>query len=107
MTLKVFRCKQCGRMLFPARYFCVICGGAEWDEHVVERGTVAEATVVRHRIGEQQRGDVHLASVATSAGPIVIARLDQATPAGDEVYLEIDEANRILAHLYSAVELAK
>jgi uncharacterized OB-fold protein len=98
MTLKEFRCKQCGAMLFPARYFCFACGGAEWDEHVVERGTVGEATVVRHRISAQQGGDVDLASVATSAGPIVIARLDRAMQAGDEVYLELDEANRILAY---------
>jgi hypothetical protein len=44
-------------------------------ECAVEHGSVAESTVVRHRVGAQGGGDVHLASVTTSAGPIVIARL--------------------------------
>lgn len=98
MTLKVFQCRQCRATLFPARYFCPACGGAEWDERVVERGTVAESTVVRHRIGTQEGGDVHLASVVTSAGPVVIARLERAMQAGDEVGLAVDQANRIVAH---------
>ena len=74
------------------------CGGADWDEHGVERGTIAETTVVRHRAGAQQGADVYLASVATCVGPVVIARLDQAMSAGAAVRLEIDDANRILAH---------
>ncbi|TDN61639.1 zinc ribbon domain-containing protein [Paraburkholderia sp. BL10I2N1] len=97
MTLKVFQCRQCGTTLFPARYFCPACGGGEWDERVVEHGTVAEATIVHHRVGVQEGSEVHLASVATDAGPIVIARLERATQAGDRVRLEIDEARRILA----------
>lgn len=97
MILTVFQCKQCDATLFPARYFCPACGGAEWKERVVERGTVNESTVVRHRVGAQEGGDVHLASVATSAGPIVIARLDWTAQAGDDVSLSIDDANRILA----------
>lgn len=98
MTLNVFQCKQCGATLFPARYFCPACGGAEWGTRTVECGTVAESTVVRHRIGAQAGDDVHLASVLTSVGPIVIARLDNAMQAGDAVRLEIDDAHRVLAH---------
>jgi uncharacterized OB-fold protein len=98
MTLKAFQCRQCSTTLFPARYFCPACGCAEWGERVVERGTVAESTVVRHRIGAQGGSDVHLASVVTSAGPIVIARLDHAMQAGDEVRLEIDDAHCVIAH---------
>ncbi|MEW9586209.1 Zn-ribbon domain-containing OB-fold protein [Paraburkholderia sp. DGU8] len=97
MTLKVFRCKQCGTTLFPARYFCPSCGGAQWDECVSTRGNVAQATVVRHRIAAQAGAEVYLASVVTDAGPVVIARLDAAAQAGDAVSLELDEANRLLA----------
>ena len=95
MTLKVFQCAQCGHTLFPARYFCPACGGGQWRECAVERGTVAESTVVRHRVGAHGEGDVHLASVATSAGPIVIARLDGAMRSGDAVSLDVDDGGRV------------
>ncbi|QCP52015.1 rubredoxin [Trinickia violacea] len=104
MTLSVFQCTQCGATLFPARVFCPACGGAQWRECAVVRGTVNESTVVRHRVGAQEGGDVHLASVVTSAGPVVIARLEQGVLAGDEVALDMDEANRILARPIRAIE---
>jgi uncharacterized OB-fold protein len=96
MTLSVFQCKQCGTTLFPARYFCPACGGGQWRECTVERGAVAESTVVRHRVGARGDGDVHLASVVTSAGPIVIARLEAAMQSGDAVSLDVDDAGRLV-----------
>jgi hypothetical protein len=62
----------------------------------VERGRVAESTVVRYRVGAQDGGDVHLASVMTSAGPIIIARLEDAMQPGDPVSLDVDDAGRIV-----------
>jgi uncharacterized OB-fold protein len=82
--------------LFPARYFCPACGGGQWSECAVERGNIAQSTVVRHRVGAQGGGDVHLASVATSAGPIVIARLEAGMQPGDSVSLDVDETGRIV-----------
>jgi uncharacterized OB-fold protein len=96
MTLKVFQCMQCGAKLFPARYFCPACGGCQWRECTVERGIVAESTVVQHRVGAQGPGDVHLASVVTSAGPIVIARLEDAMQSGEAVILDVDDAGRLI-----------
>jgi uncharacterized OB-fold protein len=98
MTLKVFQCMQCEVTLFPARYFCPACGGGEWRECMVQRGTLAESTVVRHRVGAQDAGDVHLASVVTSAGPIVVARLDHAMQYGDAVSLDVDDTGRVTGH---------
>jgi uncharacterized OB-fold protein len=95
MTLRVFQCTQCGVTLFPARYFCPACGGGQWRECAVEHGTLAESTVVRHRVGAPGDGDVHLASVVTSAGPVVIVRLEQAMQFGDTVSLDVDEAGRV------------
>ena len=95
MTLKVFQCTQCGHTLFPARYFCPACGAGQWRECAVERGIVAESTVVRHRVGAHGEGGVHLASVVTSAGPIVIARLEHALRSGDAVSLDVDAAGRV------------
>jgi uncharacterized protein len=104
MKLSVFQCTQCDAALFPARYFCPACGGAQWRECAVARGTVTESTVVRHRVGAQEGSDVYLASVATSAGPVVIARLDQRVQAGEDVALDMDDANRILARPIRATE---
>ncbi|WP_321927437.1 zinc ribbon domain-containing protein [Paraburkholderia guartelaensis] len=100
MTLKVFQCTQCGHTLFPARYFCPSCGGGQWRGCVVERGTVAESTVVRHRVGAHVDGDVHLASVVTSAGPIVIARLTHVMRSGDAVSLDVDDAGCVTGRAF-------
>jgi hypothetical protein len=39
---------------------------------------------------------VHLASVTTSAGPIVIARLAAGMQPGDSVSLDVDDTGRIV-----------
>jgi uncharacterized OB-fold protein len=98
MKLIVFHCRQCGTVLFPARYFCPHCGVADWEEQVAELGTIEDLTVVRHRVDAQRGEEVHLATVRTMAGPVVIARLDGAMHAGDTVWLELDHAMRILGH---------
>lgn len=97
MKLEVFQCTQCGSTVFPARYFCFECGGADWRERVVEHGRVGELTTVRRRVGPQDGGDVLLASVTTDAGPTVIARLECAVRTGDCVRLAVDEQNGVLA----------
>ncbi|HEY0295766.1 MAG TPA: zinc ribbon domain-containing protein [Bordetella sp.] len=95
MSLTVFRCARCGLVLFPARYFCPACGGGDWTGQAARRGRVTAATVVRRRAGAQE--DVHIASVATDAGPTVVARLPRALPVGAEVALDMDAENRIEA----------
>lgn len=97
MTLDVFRCADCGTTLFPARDLCPACGGAQWTKEAVSCGTVLAATVVSHRVGASEPGAVHLASVRTDAGPVVIARLEAAASKGERVSLEVDEDSRILA----------
>ncbi|MGF6995465.1 Zn-ribbon domain-containing OB-fold protein [Paraburkholderia sp. GAS32] len=97
MSIKVFRCTHCGTTLFPARYLCPSCGGAEWSALDAEGGTVTAATAVRRRVGADNGGDIHLASVATDAGPIVIARLDSPVETGDAVSLALDAQHRIVA----------
>lgn len=56
-----------------------------------------ESTVVRHRAGEQESFPLHLATVRTNEGPVVIARLDAPVPDGTHVRLEIDDAHCIIA----------
>jgi len=96
MSVQIFRCTRCGATLFPARYLCPACGNNAWSALDVARGTVIASTVVRHRVGTGNGGDIHLASVATQAGPIIIARLEQAVQAGDVVSLTLDAQHRIV-----------
>ncbi|HKT95587.1 MAG TPA: zinc ribbon domain-containing protein [Paraburkholderia sp.] len=99
MKLDVFRCAACGVMLFPARYLCPACGGAQWTTQAVSHGTVLAVTTVSHRVGATGASAVHLASVQTDAGPVVIARLEAVARKGESVSLEIDEESRILARV--------
>ena len=101
MTLDVFRCTACGTTLFPARYRCPACGGAQWATLAATRGKVVAATTVTHRVGVAGAGEVYLASVETDAGPMVIARLDSAAREGDTVLLDIDDEHRIVARTRS------
>lgn len=97
-TLTIFRCRACGEALFPARYRCPQCGAADFANEDAPHGTIEEATVVRHRVGAaRDSGDVHLASVRTAAGVVVIARLDAALPGGTPAALFIDDEHRVLA----------
>ncbi len=96
-VLTIFRCRACGEALFPSRYRCPRCGAADWADELAPRGTVEEGTVVRHRVGAQGAGDVHLASVRTTAGAVVIARLDGPACEGEAVALTIDAAMRVQA----------
>ena len=98
MKFHVFVCNMCSAAVFPARYLCPTCGNAEWNEKIVEQGTIAERTTVHRRIGAEPSESVHIASVTTDAGPIVLARAEQLLPDGAQVRLTIDEANRIRAY---------
>lgn len=97
MMLEVFRCAACGATLFPARYFCPACGGDVWTPLPVRGGTVAAATVVRHRAGVPDSADTYIADVSTDAGPVVVARLPGSLAVGAAVALDIDAENRITA----------
>jgi len=108
MTLQVYCCTACGQTLFPARFLCPGCGGESWTAVPCANGRIAESTVVRLRVSGQTEagvnGNVHLASVETDRGPIVIAMIDAAewpegiAPIGAPVRLLIDDAHRIHAH---------
>jgi uncharacterized protein len=101
-VLSILRCNACGEALFPARYRCPHCGDATWTSEPAARGVVEESTVVRHRVGAQGSGDVHLASVRTQAGPVVIARSVAALRAGEAVSLAIDDTMRVWARALEA-----
>jgi uncharacterized OB-fold protein len=103
-SLDVHQCVQCGKTLFPARYFCPACGGADWLRRVAQTGTVMETTVVRLRVGEPGAQPLHLATVRTQAGPVVIAHIDALLADKTCVSLAVDSSHRIVAHALDTTE---
>jgi uncharacterized protein len=90
---QVFACSACGHVDFPRRLLCPRCGTGMFRAVDASEGHVEETTVVRHRAGGGEAGEgQRLATVRTTAGPRVIARLDEDAARGDRVELWL-EAN--------------
>jgi uncharacterized OB-fold protein len=83
MTVFVAVCRACGHALFPSRLLCPRCGGDAWDSVAATDGVVMEATSMQHRVA----APVHLASVRTDLGVVVLARMERAVAIGDRVAL--------------------
>jgi uncharacterized OB-fold protein len=77
--LQIFRCTGCGLHLFPERLRCPRCGARSFEPAPAGPGRVEERTALR-------RAPVRLGSVRLDKGPVVIARLGEAT--AGEVRLE-------------------
>ena len=91
MSFHVFSCAACGHAVYPARYLCPACHGAQWRETPAPQGIIEETTATRHKIGADQQQVLHLATVRTSAGPAVIAKLDGPAQEGDTVELAMEQ----------------
>lgn len=91
MSFFVFSCEACGHAVFPARYLCPVCHGRQWRKTPVHEGVVQETTATRYKMGGSGQDVLHLATVATSGGPIVIARLDGAVDEGATVSLALED----------------
>lgn len=95
---KAFACTACGHADFPFRLLCVRCGKRVFQEVDASEGHVEETTVVRHRAGGGEGGEgQRLATVRTTAGPRVIARLDVDAARGDRVELLVDANGAVVA----------
>ena len=96
MSVTVYACASCGLSCFPARQICHRCGGAEWTAFPVAGGRVEETTTVRHQADAAATGAVHLASVRTAGGVLIMARLDRAVERGGAVRLALAPDGAIL-----------
>ena len=90
MNFNVFSCSACDHAVYPGRYLCPTCHGVQWKETPATQGVVHESTTTRHKIGADQQVVLHLATVRTDAGPIVIAKLDAPAMSGEKVSLFIE-----------------
>lgn len=88
MSPSVFRCMQCDHRMFPARFLCPKCHGDEFEAEACPSGVVTELT--RSASAGEETGVYMLATVASDAGPVLIARvLDEAVLREDKVALAL------------------
>ncbi len=92
MSPTVFRCAQCDHRVFPARFLCPSCHGDVFEAQECGSGTVTELT---HSVSPAPDGEQALyilATVASDAGPMLIARvLDETVRRGDKVVLVLQD----------------
>ncbi len=88
--LQIQRCPACDTTWFPDRLRCPTCGGP-LNRIAAGAGTVEEHTTLR------RQNDTKIASVRLDAGPVVIARLADATKAQPRVRLTVDDNGAITA----------
>lgn len=79
--LRIPVCADCGHAVWPARLLCPRCHSDRSQLRDATTGTVEQATAA---------GGNRLATVRLAAGPLVIARCEQAQP-GQEVRLTIEK----------------
>ena len=83
MSLPIPVCAACGEATFPGLFLCPSCAATTWRYEPVEHG-VLEGSAVNARDG------VHVGLVRVALGPLVVARVEGAAQAGDEVALDAD-----------------
>ncbi len=85
--LQVQVCENCGRVRFPPRALCPVCGGRAFRSEPAGPGVVEEVTARLLDDGST----VHIASVRVAQGPVIVARSPEQAPPGSEVELEEDQ----------------
>lgn len=94
MSLRFFVCLRCETTQFPSRFYCPVCGNAQFREVDPGVGKIAQVTTVR--AAKNSVGGPRLfASVTTASGPIVIAEVSAECSEGAKVRFTIDAEGRI------------
>jgi uncharacterized OB-fold protein len=83
----VSRCGSCGTGYFPIRLICPRCSSDDFRVDPVLEGTVEQTTMIRHAAGHAEWTPPHLATVRTTDGQVVIAKVDAALAHGTRVKL--------------------
>ncbi len=94
--LEAVRCKQCGKVTFPARRVCPACRGTEWEQtNLSWRGKVVTATVVQVAPTEfQMEAPYAVAVIETPEGVRLMAQVVDCDPAAVGPGMEVALAFR-------------
>jgi uncharacterized OB-fold protein len=84
---RITKCGRCGKLYFPSRLICRVCGGHSWVEETIHDAVIEESTMVAHVIGGQTSGPRHLATVRGVGGLRLIVGLEAPLPDGTHVLL--------------------
>lgn len=96
MSAMVQECRDCHKLLFPARLLCPFCGGDNFSTVAAGQGTVEETTTLSDGIV--------LATLSIDGGPRVIARLTgPGAEAGQSLPLTNDPNTTSGLHAYVPV----
>ena len=80
-AFSVVRCARCGLAAWPAPALCRGCGSRDLRGEQADTGLLEETTAA---------DPVVLGTVRTDAGPMVVARVEGASP-GERVALRVDD----------------
>ncbi len=81
VAFSVVRCARCGLAAWPAPALCRGCGSHDLPAEQADTGLLEETTAA---------DPIVLGTVRTDAGPMVVARVDGASP-GERVALRVDD----------------
>lgn len=81
------KCKQCGKILFPAKKICTECGGLEFEEVPISRRGKIVTYVVCHFMPKGIETPVPLAIVDTEDGARLTGFVTECEP--DEVKVDM------------------
>jgi len=81
VVFSVVRCARCGLAAWPAPALCRACGSRELPAEQAGTGLLEETTAA---------DPIVLGTVRTDAGPVVVARVEGASP-GERVALRVDD----------------
>jgi uncharacterized OB-fold protein len=84
---RITKCSRCGKLYFPSRLICRICGGHTWIEETLHDAVIEESTMVAHVIGGEPSGPCHLATVRGAGELRLIVGLEAPLPDGTHVLL--------------------
>jgi uncharacterized OB-fold protein len=80
-AFSVVRCARCGLAAWPAPALCRACGSSDLRAEQAATGLLEETTAADRIV---------LGTVRTDAGPMVVARVEDAS-AGERVALQLDD----------------
>ncbi len=92
--MKVYRCKECGRLAYPAHYVCGECRSRELEEVDVSEGTLLTYTVI-HVPPPGVPSPLRIGIVEFEGGVRALGQLTESMEVGSKVTAEWATVRRL------------